>query len=138
MKRMPPALVAACLATFLLAVPPAPAEAGVDRFERSVLKQVNFLRAATGKRPLRWSPRLSRRAARHSRRMARGGRMFHGVRRGGETVGFINGRRIARRIVRMWMVSGAHRHALMSRRFRRIGVGRRRGRGGHFFTVRLS
>ena len=97
MKRMPPALVVACLATLLFAVPAAPAEAGLDRFERSVINQVNYIRAAHGRRPMGVSSRLSRRAARHSRRMARGGRMFHGVRRGGETVGFISGRRVARR-----------------------------------------
>jgi uncharacterized protein YkwD len=136
--RLPPALVVACLATLMFAVPAAPAEAGLDRFERSVSNQVNYIRAAHGRRPLGVSGRLSRRAARHSRRMARGGRMFHGVRRGGETVGFIGGRRVARRIVAMWMRSGAHRHALLSGRFRRIGVGRRRGNGGHFFTVRLG
>ena len=138
MKRMPPALVAACLATLILTVPAAPAEAGLDRFERSVINQVNYIRAAHGRRPMGVSSRLSRRAARHSRRMARGGRMFHGVRRGGEAVGFISGNRVARRIVGMWMRSPAHRHALLSGRFHRIGVGRRRGRGGHFFTVRLG
>jgi uncharacterized protein YkwD len=139
MKRLPPALLAVCLATFLLAPPPAPAEARLDRFERSVVNQLNYLRVATGKRRLGVSSRLSRRAARHSRRMARGGRMFHArLRRGGEAVGWLRGRRIARRVVRMWLRSPAHRRALMSRGFHRIGVGRRRGGRGHFFTIRLA
>jgi uncharacterized protein YkwD len=57
----------------------------------------------------------------------------------GETVAWMprRARHVARRVVRAWLRSPAHRDALMSRAFRRIGVARHRGRTGTFVTAEL-
>ena len=132
------------------ALPAAPAEAGSakqDRVERAVVKQINAIRAQHGLRKLRRHRGLARAADTKAQEIARtqvlshsspdGTRMEQRVRRYvrakqvGETLGYVPVRsRQADQIVRSWMASPGHRAALLSPAFRRVGVGRRKGRLG--------
>jgi uncharacterized protein YkwD len=127
-----------------------PAQAGSakqDRVERAVVKEVNELRARNGLRKLRRHRGLARAADAKAREVAvtqvlshassDGTSMDQRVRRYvrartvGETLGYVPVRsRQARRIVDAWMASPTHRAALLSSAFRRVGVGRRKGRFG--------
>lgn len=147
-KRRATLLVAGL--TLGCAVPAAPAEAGSakqDRVERAVIKRINEIRRDNGLRALRRSRALSRAADSKAREVTRtdvlshsspdGTSMSQRVRRYvraksvGETIGYVPVRSSqARRIVRNWMQSSSHRQALLSRSFRRVGVGRRKGRVG--------
>jgi uncharacterized protein YkwD len=132
------------------ALPAAPAQAASasqDRVERAVVMKVNSIRARHGLRRLRRSSALSRAADVKANEVATtsvlshsspdGTPMYARVRRYvraravGETVGYVPARsRQASLIVRAWMRSPSHRAALMSRSFRRVGVGRRSARFG--------
>jgi uncharacterized protein YkwD len=132
------------------ALPAAPAGAAStrhDRTERSVVRKVNAIRAQHGLRRLRRSRGLARAADRKAREILRtdtlshsspdGTPMQHRVRRYvnarsvGETLGIVPRRGSqAGRIVGAWMSSPSHRAALLSPSFRRVGVGRRKGRVG--------
>ena len=130
------------LLVFSFAAAPA-AQAGgprMDRGERAVIKNINRARAAHGLRRMRPARRLARAADGHTRSMLRGNFFAHGsfaqrvrryVRRGsiGETIAMTS-RCSARRVVRMWLNSPSHRAVLLSRKFRRAGIGRRVGRMG--------
>jgi uncharacterized protein YkwD len=111
--------------------------------ERALVRAVNGARARHGLPRLARTRSLSRAADVHSRRMLANDFFAHGAmaqrlrrygrfRRVGETLAMVSrcGRRGARRTVRMWMGSSTHRAIVLSRRFRRIGVGARRGRLG--------
>ncbi len=134
----------------LFAVPAvAPADAGgkaqIDRTERAIVRAVNRQRAAHGLGRLELGRRLSRAANFHSREMLAGIYFAHSSRNGGpferrvrrygsyravgETLAWMSrcGRGSAGRVVSMWMSSSGHRAILLSRRFRRIGVGKRTG-----------
>ena len=124
------------------AAAPAAVAAGprIDRGERSVIRAINRARAAHGLRRLRANRRLARAADVHSRAMLRSDFFSHGafsqrVRRYvrfrsiGETIAMTS-RCSGRRAVRMWLNSPGHRAVLLSRGFRRVGVGRRKGRLG--------
>ena len=146
------ALAAGTVVLVLAFAIPAPAAqaAGsrLDRGERTVVRTVNRARARHGLPRLRTTRRLARAADHHSWEMlahnyfahaSRNGtpmahrvRSFARHRRVGEVIGMTArcGRRSARRVVRMWMRSPGHRAVLLSRRFRRVGVGARRGRLG--------
>lgn len=128
----------------------APAHAGSakqDRVERSVLKQVNAIRAQHGLRQLRRSRALARAADVKAREVTQtqvlshdspdGTPMHSRVRKYvkaksvGETIGYVPaGSRQATAIVNAWMASPSHRQALLSPQFRRVGVGRRNGSMG--------
>jgi uncharacterized protein YkwD len=132
------------------AVPATPAYAGSakqDRVERAVVNQVNVIRAQHGLRALRRSSGLARAADVKAKEVARtsvlshaspdGTPMHQRVRRYvrarsvGEAIGYVPSRsRQAVTIVRAWMASPQHRSALLSPTFRRVGVGRRKGRLG--------
>jgi uncharacterized protein YkwD len=56
-------------------------------------------------------------------------RRYVGFRRIGETIAWTS-RCSARQVVRMWLNSPGHRAVLLSRGFRRVGIGRRTGRLG--------
>jgi uncharacterized protein YkwD len=132
------------------ALPVAPAEAGSakqDRVERAVVKKVNQLRAQHGLRKLRRHRGLSRAADVKAREVVQttvlthvspdGTSMDQRVRRYvraqtvGETLGFVpDAPAQAQQIVTSWMASPVHRTALLSPTFRRVGVGRRKGRLG--------
>jgi uncharacterized protein YkwD len=141
-------LAAAALAAAPLAALPAGAPAAVrghDRLEVAVVREINAVRAREGLRPLRLSGRLARVAERHSSDQLRRDRLTHTsgdgtsaatrVRRAtrargvGETVAFLPSPAGARAaaIVGLWLDSPAHRAALLTRGYRRIGVGRREG-----------
>jgi uncharacterized protein YkwD len=132
------------------ALPAAPADAGSakqDRVERAVVKQVNSIRAQHGLRALRRSRGLARAADVKAKEVAStavlshaspdGTPMHQRVRRYvnaravGEALGYVPARSPqANRIVKAWMASPSHRAALLSPSFRRVGVGRRKGRVG--------
>ena len=140
------ALVLCTLTTLLVlsfaAAAPA-AQAGsprLDRGERSVIRAINRARASHGLRRLLTGRRLARAADAHSRTMLRANFFAHGAfsqrvrhyvryRSIGETIAMTS-RCSARAVVRMWLNSPSHRAVLLSRRFRRVGVGRRLGRLG--------
>jgi len=124
------------------AAPALAASAKQDRVERAVVQQVNAIRAQHGLRALRRSRGLARAADVKAREVAQTNVLSHSspdgtpmmarVRRYvdahafGETLGTTpRGGGEAAIIVRAWMSSPAHRAALMSPRFRRVGVGRR-------------
>jgi uncharacterized protein YkwD len=150
----PVALALCALSTlFLLALlsataPAAEAGSRLSAGERTLVRSVNHVRARYGLPRLRRSGRLSRAADHHTRQMivhdffshsspngasmSRRVRAFARSRRVGETIAMTSrcGRRGARQVVNMWMGSPGHRAILLSRSFRRIGVGVRRGRLG--------
>jgi len=121
-------------AVFLVA---APATAAPTRAERSVLVEVNRVRASHGLRALRIDPTLERAARAHSRDMIRRGYFAHGdfIRRlmsfgvrgpkVGENLGWgLGSTASARVIVASWLASPAHRTNVLRGGFNRIGVGR--------------
>lgn len=155
------ALVAAVLATAGPAAAPASTTA-TSAFERSVMAEVNKVRAARGLAPVRLNLRLSRAAEAHSSAMVRHGFFAHASRDGsafwerierfypskpyrywavGETLLWSSGELDAPRAVRMWMNSPPHRKVLLTPRWREIGVAGVRASaapgtfGGHDVTV---
>jgi uncharacterized protein YkwD len=123
----------------LTAAAPAAQAAGprVDNGERAVVRAINRARAAYGLRALRSHRRLARAADGHTRSMLRANYFAHGAftarvrryvsfRRLGETIA-MRTRCSASGFVSMWLHSAPHRAVLLSRGFRRIGVGRRKG-----------
>lgn len=125
------------------------AAAAHDDLERAVVRRINEQRTRRDLPILRTSSALARTAARHSVRQLRRDRLSHralgsrmrravSARRVGEVVAFVPSgtRRRARTVVRMWMRSPSHRRVLLTRSFRRVGVGRRYGSlGGRPGTV---
>jgi uncharacterized protein YkwD len=155
-RRLAVALMAAvCAVTAPVAAPIAHASsaARLTASEMSVIRLMNQVRARHGLPALKASPRLARAADGHSRDMLRHDffahpssdgtpfdarvRSYAPARRVGENLAMLGGvRRAARKVVRMWLSSAAHRQILLSRGFRRVGVGTRSGRlGGHVATV---
>ena len=136
--------------TLCCALSAAPAEAGsakLDRVERQVLEKVNTIRAQHGLRKLRRHGGLARaadvkayevttthvlsHASPDGTSMDQRVRRYVRARHVGETLGYVPARsRQAQRIVDGWMASPGHRAALLSPTFRRVGVGRRKGRLG--------
>jgi uncharacterized protein YkwD len=133
--------------------------ARLDGTERKVVKLVNRIRARHGLRRLKASRTLAHAASDHTGDMLRADYLSHsssdgtpmetrvrrytGARWIGENIAITSRRRrVARRVVRMWMASPTHRAVLLSPRSRRIGVGRERGRLGSaaysVFTVDLA
>lgn len=146
------AFAAAVCTTLVLATPvTAIASPRVDRVERAVARSIDAARISHGLRPLRTSPRLARAADRHALDMAWRGRLGHDSSSGlglsdrvpgslvAETVArFPRGSRLSRRVVRAWLRSPSHRAVLLDPRLKRIGVARRAGRGGWYFTADLA
>lgn len=122
-----------------------PVAYALDAPERALVRAVNRERAAHGLPPVRTTRRLSRGATRHSIDQLRTDRMSHdssdgtpfnsrigragSFRRAGEVLAWLPGgaRAGARSTVAMWMASPPHRAELLTRSFRRVGVGRERG-----------
>ena len=138
------ALVICTLSTLLCFSAAAPAaEAagpGLDRGERAVVRAINHARAGHGLARLYRGRHLGRAADSHSRAMLRDDFFAHGAfaqrvrryvrfRRLGETLAMTT-RCSPHTVVRMWLNSPSHRAVLLSRRFRRVGVGRQTGRLG--------
>jgi uncharacterized protein YkwD len=112
----------------------------IDSGERAIVRAINHQRSRFGLRKLHRSARLGRAADRHSWDMLAHDYFAHGsfvarvrrfvrLRRVGETLAETT-RCSARLVVSMWMHSPPHRAVLLSRGFRRVGVGRRLGRLG--------
>jgi uncharacterized protein YkwD len=144
------------------AVPAAPAYAGSarqDRVERAIVHEINVIRHQSGLRALQRSKGLARAADRKAYELARTRVLSHASPDGtpmdarirryvrardlGETIGMVSTRtRQAATIVQAWMDSPAHRSALLSPEFKRVGAGRRKGRLGlshvAFFTLDLA
>lgn len=142
------ALVAGCLLAWLTTAP-APAQAGTANMnarERAVVRAINRQRAHHGLARVRASASLARAADYHSWEMLRahyfahessnggsfGARLRRFTRRNalGETLAWVRGgcgRRMATRVVRMWMHSPSHRAIVVSSSFQRVGIGARAG-----------
>jgi uncharacterized protein YkwD len=144
MKRNALLLTAVALALGGL---PATANAysGMSRAERHVVWRVNEVRARFGLAPLSASRGLARAAGQHSHDMIRRDFFDHSSSDGtpfdrrvhryvganlvGETIAAVSARRGAAALtVQLWMQSPPHRAVLLTNGFRRLGVGRVRGR----------
>jgi uncharacterized protein YkwD len=104
--------------------------------ELAILRAVNRVRAAHGRRPLRLGPALHRAARAHSVDMVRRGYFDHGpfvqrLRSYGVRAHAL-GENLAHAtepgfsatlVVQMWMTSPGHRSVMLDRSFSRIGVG---------------
>lgn len=140
------------------AVPAANASQRQDRFDRTVVRQVNAVRRAFHLPPVHRSRALARAADAHSREMVRanvlshlspdgtpmGRRVRHFVhaRTVGETIAWVPSgtRGEAGAVFRAWMASPEHRAVLLDPAFRRVGVGKRVGRlgGGRWAVTTLN
>jgi uncharacterized protein YkwD len=123
------------------------------RAERAIVTVVNQMRVQRGLPPLRLSRRLNRAADAHTHEMLRNdyfdhvssdgssfARRIHRYTRAGlvgEALAALGQRDgVARAVVQMWMNSPPHREVLLTRGFRRIGVGRHWGTlSGRGYTV---
>jgi uncharacterized protein YkwD len=143
------ALLAAVAAVTALAAAPAPAAAATEitaakKLETAVIQRTNAVRKAHGRNPLRAATRLNRAGRQHVVNMARHGYFAHRWSNGdpfgtwirrywpgsgyrswsaGENLYWEGPSTTARRIVRAWMNSPGHRRNLLSRDWRRVGVG---------------
>jgi uncharacterized protein YkwD len=142
MRSVALALCCALTSLFFVASGPAAQAAGprLDRGERALVRAINRARSHYGLHRLHAGGKLARAADAHSRSMLAADYFAHGAfasrvrryasfRRVGETLAW-NSRCGARRFVSMWLNSASHRAVLLSRRFHRVGVGRRVGRLG--------
>jgi uncharacterized protein YkwD len=132
------ALLAALLIACLGAPSSAFASSRHDATESSIIRAMNGVRASHGLPSLRTNRGLARAADAHSAAMQRSNSLGHGAysqrirryvrtKRVGENVAWMAGCN-ANAIVQMWMNSAPHRHVMLSKSFRRIGVGRRGSR----------
>jgi uncharacterized protein YkwD len=116
---------------------------GPGRIEAALLVEMNAVRVARGRAPLRMSATLRRPARAQSRYLLRTGQLTHEGPDGApfwtrlveagyprnrwmaENLAELGGcdRTTARRTVRMWMDSPGHRANLLNRRYRWVGVG---------------
>jgi uncharacterized protein YkwD len=137
--------VALCaLSTLLVSLLAAPAALAsgprLDARERAVVRAINRVRHEHGVARLHAGRRLARAADLHSRNMLARDYFAHGsfaqrVRRFvpyrnlGENLAMTS-RCSPRLVVRLWLRSAPHRHVLLSRSYRRVGIGRRVGHLG--------
>ena len=145
------AMLMAVLAALSMPAPANAAGARLDRAERALLREMNKTRRAHGLRALRRSRRLQRSADYHCWDMLQANFFAHSSsngtpfrrrvkryarkRRIGENLAYVPTRgnhRGASRVVQMWMNSPAHRAALLSPSFSRVGLARRIGKWGDF------
>jgi uncharacterized protein YkwD len=128
-------LVAALLVATICVPSTASASSRQDRTERAILRAMNKVRAQNGLSSLRVDSALARAADAHSATMLRTGVFSHGSvnarlrrytkkHRVGETLAWMS-RCNSRKVVQMWLNSAAHRHILLSPKFRNVGVGKR-------------
>jgi uncharacterized protein YkwD len=124
----------ALLAALLIACLGAPSSASADATEAGIIRALNDARAGHGLPRLQTSRGLARAAGAHSRTMRRTNTIGHGdfsrrirryvrTRKVGENLAWMVGCK-ASAIVSMWLNSAPHRKIMLSRSFRRIGVGR--------------
>ena len=120
----PRTLFACLLAAAILfaATLPPPAEAST---RTRMVKTINYVRSWGHIHALRYSPRLSSRAAAWARHLLSSGRMAHSSSAAGEVIEWHAGSRPRiRHAVGAWLRSPAHRRVILSRRYRRAGAGR--------------
>jgi uncharacterized protein YkwD len=128
-----------CIAIF-------PATASAHGTAGSILRAVNSARVRHHLPALRSSRGLARAAASWSAQMAATGSMSHGAfatrirhyvrsRMYGENLAYAMGSCGGRMVVHMWLASSPHRHIMLSRSFRRVGVGIARTNGVCFVTA---
>ena len=126
----------AVLITCCLLVVPASASAASrhDATEAKIIRALNKTRSSYGLPRLRSTRALGRAADAHSRAMRRSNTIGHGdysrrirryvrSRKVGENLAWMSGCN-ATSIVNMWLNSAPHRKVMLSKSFRRIGVGR--------------
>jgi uncharacterized protein YkwD len=130
-RRLPLAVLIICC----LVVPSrASASARHDATEAKIIRALNNARASYGLPRLRSTRALGRAADAHSRTMRRTNTIGHGdysrrirryvrSRKVGENLAWMSGCN-ASAIVDMWLKSAPHRKVMLSRSFKRIGVGR--------------
>ncbi|MBE2316785.1 CAP domain-containing protein [Solirubrobacter sp. CPCC 204708] len=122
------------------------ASARTDSLEAGIVRAMNQFRAQHGLPQLRQQLGFARAADVHSARMLRENRLAHGaygkrvrryvrrVARVGENLAWMN-RCDPHKVVRMWARSSSHRHVMLSRSFRRVGVARRATSRACFVTA---
>jgi uncharacterized protein YkwD len=134
-------VVAACL----LLCTALPSVASADATESGILRAMNRYRSQAGLPALHTSGALRRAADAHSTSMLRRNVLSHGafsarmrryvrVRHVGENLAWMQ-RCNAEAIVGMWMNSAGHRRIMLTRGFRRVGVGRRARPNACFVTA---
>jgi uncharacterized protein YkwD len=128
------ASLAAVLICVLLVPSRASASSRHDATEAKIIRALNNARAGYGLPRLRSTRALGRAADAHSRSMRRSNTMGHGdfsrrirrytrSRKVGENLAWMSSCN-AVSIVHMWLDSAPHREIMLSRSFKRIGVGR--------------
>jgi uncharacterized protein YkwD len=128
------ALLVALLIACVVAPSRASASSRHDATEAGIIRALNSARASYGLPRLRTNRALARAADAHSRTMRRTNRVGHGdvakrvrryvrTRKVGENLAWMEGCDAAA-VVNMWLHSAPHRKIMLSRSFRRIGVGR--------------
>ena len=128
-------LAVACLLVCLSLPSSASASARHNRLEAGIVRAMNQARASNGLPSQRPNYGLARAADAHSASMLRRNVMSHGafssrvrryvrVRRVGENLAWMS-RCDPNAIVQMWLNSATHRRVMLSRSFRRVGVGQR-------------
>jgi uncharacterized protein YkwD len=143
--RYAAALSLAVVSALLVPAAAAAAPAKHDGIERAIVRAVNEQRAAHDLAPVKPHRSLARAADFHTREMLSADYFAHTSRDGGafaervrrfvdfrsigETLAWVTGcgRGGARTVVDMWMSSSGHRAILLAAKYRRIGIGKRRG-----------
>jgi uncharacterized protein YkwD len=134
------------LAAWLVCIAMFPATAAARGTAGSILRAVNSARGRHQLPALRASRGLARAAAAWSAQMAATHVMTHGAfqarishyvrsRVVGENLAYAVGGCGGGTVVHMWLGSSPHRHVMLSRRFRRVGVGIARASGVCFVTA---
>jgi uncharacterized protein YkwD len=128
--------IAALTVSVALAVSPPATAAAAGPAETTMVRTINAIRYAHDLPRLRPADSLFVSARRYARRMMRTDYFGHLARipvsprwhTAGEALEWHTGWRLRpRRAVELWMASPEHRRLLLSRRFKRIGVGAARG-----------
>jgi len=141
-------LAAACLLVCVATPSEAAASPHIDALEAGIVNAMNHARSSSGLPVLHSSSRLARAADAHSASMLRRNAMSHGAfssrlrryvraRRVAENLAWMN-RCDPNTIVQMWLNSAPHRAIMLSRSYRRVGVGKRSHRGRCFVTADFS
>ena len=119
-------LLAGMLASVLIAVPaPARAEAGA---RKQMVRAINFVRGWGDHNRLRFSDRLSDRAARWARYLMRRDMLAHSTTAQGEVLEWHTGsQNRVNQTVMSWLDSPPHRNVILSNRFRSAGAGKAEG-----------
>jgi putative nucleotidyltransferase with HDIG domain len=134
------AMVALVLGAVAIVTPTASAQCGEPSpsAAQQVIKGIAAARESAGIPALRANPRLTRVANRHARKMALSGSIWHD-----NLAAWANGRAVAQNVAygatgneaftAMWK-SGSHRAAMMSRKYRLVGIGAARSCDGEIMV----